>query len=99
MPDFIQLINEDQRLCIVRTLDEMPSMSANCSILQQGLEIYAHHISRDKVHTHLNWLEENGIVSLKQVHSSKITTLTQRGIDIAKGRVSQPGIKRPAPKA
>ncbi len=88
-----QLLNEDQRLCLLRSLDDCNG-DANESILQDCLALYGHNIARDAVRTHLSWLAEQGLVSLKDLAGCYITTLSQRGDDVLNGRSQQPGVKR-----
>lgn len=92
------VLNEDQRLVLLRGLLEMPGYSSNDSILHTVLEKYGHHLSRDKVRTHLFWLKEQELVNLDTVSSTLIADLTGRGEDVARGRANAPGVKRPGPK-
>ena len=90
---------EDMRLVLLRMLAEDADYKINTSILQQGLELYGHSISRDKLHTEIAWLSEQELVSAEQLNTVQVVTLTQRGLDVAKGRSVVPGIKRPGPGA
>lgn len=92
------ILAEDQRLVTLRGLQEMPGYSANDSILHSVLEQYGHRLSRDQVRTHLSWLGEQGLVSLQTLGNTHIAALTERGADVACGRASVPGVKRPGPK-
>ena len=96
---FAKFEQEDQRLVLLRLLAEVADYKVNTSILQQGLELYGHTISRDKLHTEIAWLAEQGLVQFDQLNTVKIVTLTQRGLDVAQGRSVVPGIKRPGPGA
>nr|WP_067289841.1 hypothetical protein [Marinobacterium profundum] len=90
---------EDRRLVILRLLAEDADYRVNSSILQQGLDMFAHSVSRDKLHTELNWLAEQDLIKCEPVASVLVVTLTQRGLDVAQGRASVPGVKRPGPGA
>ncbi len=92
---FKTLLKEDQRLVILRVLDEMDGYEANESILDACLESYSHHISRDEVRTHLAWLEEQDLITLRTMADCQIARLTGRGQDVATGKASVPGVKRP----
>ncbi|EQB9053855.1 ArsR family transcriptional regulator, partial [Vibrio cholerae] len=59
------------------------------------LDAYGHKISRDVVRTHLFWLQEQGLVSLRDVGDCQIARLTGRGEDVATGQAVVPGVKRP----
>ncbi len=89
----------DRRLCILRALADVPEYEANSSVLQMALSDYAHNVSRDLVHTDIAWLVEQGLACSRDIATVKVITLTQRGIDVAKGRAVIPGVKRPGPGA
>jgi len=98
MSAFNELIDADRRLVILRTLEEDPGYSLNESVLQSCLEALGHNVSRDRVRTDLEWLREQGLVAIQEVVSVKVATLTGRGSDVASGKVTAPGVKRPRPK-
>lgn len=92
------LFEADQRLVILRTLSHSAGYSANDSILDDVLSSYGHHISRDLVRNHMQWLEEQGLVSLQRVgDKTLVAQITQRGTDVATGQSVVGGVKRPAP--
>ena len=92
------IFTKDQRLVILRSLVEA-GYDANESILDDCLALYGHKISRDLVSTHLNWLEEQGLVKIERLGNGfMIASITQRGVDVANGEAVVDGVKRPAPK-
>ena len=92
------IFTKDQRLVILRSLVEA-GYDANESILDDCLALYGHKISRDLVRTHLNWLEEQGLVKIERLGNGfMIASITQRGVDVANGEAVVDGVKRPAPK-
>ncbi len=95
---FKEVLLEDQRLVILRSLHEMDGYEANESILDSCLDAYGHRISRDAVRTHLAWLEEQNLITLREVADCKIAMLTGRGEDVATGQARVPGVKRPRAK-
>lgn len=95
MSNYAQVLTEDRRLVILRALAELPSYKSNSSIICTLLERWGHSPSRDQVKTDLRWLEEQGLVKVEEIESVFLATLTERGMDVAKGRVVQPGVKRP----
>src|SRR5690554_3997824 len=97
MSDYQQLLEGDQRLVILRSLDDLNG-SANDSVLQIILEQYGHKLSRDKVKTHLYWLGEQGLVNIETVLSTDVASITGRGLDVAKGVARCPGVGMPRPK-
>lgn len=94
------IFTKDQRLVMLRTLAE-DCYDANESILQDVLTAYGHNISRDLVRNHAIWLEEQGLVKIKRIDTGKgeffVLVITQRGLDVAQGRVIVDGVKRPSP--
>lgn len=87
------LLNEDQRLCLLRSLNECGG-NANESVLQDCLDLYGHTISRDAVRTHIAWLAEQGVIKLDDLAGCYVATLMGRGHDVIEGRCKVPGIKR-----
>ncbi|WP_407546536.1 VpaChn25_0724 family phage protein [Vibrio parahaemolyticus] len=92
---FKELVTSDQRLVILRTLFDSPGYEANESILDTALDLLGHNISRDAVKTHMAWLEEQGLITIREAFSTQVATLTQRGEDVATGQAIVPGVKRP----
>ncbi len=92
---FKNLLSEDQRLVILRSLKDMAGYEANESIIDACLDTFGHNISRDAVRTHLAWLEEQGLISIRAVLDCQVAKLTGRGEDVATGQALVPGVKRP----
>lgn len=92
---FKELLTEDQRLVTLRSLHEMAGYEANESIIDSCLDAYGHKISRDMVRSHLAWLEEQGLVTLRDIGGCQVARLTGRGEDVATGQAQVPGVKRP----
>lgn len=98
MTAYSDLVTEHGRLTILRLLAEQPGYQANCSVLKDGLELYAViRWSRDRVRSEVAWLSEQGLVKSRHVGGLVVAQLTQRGEDVAAGVSTVPGIKRPSP--
>ena len=95
---FKELVIADQRLVILRSLEEMPGYEANESILDSCLDQYGHKVSRDAVRTHISWLAEQGLVAVRELGNTMIAKLNSRGIDVANGSATVPGVKKPRPE-
>ncbi|MDH5785340.1 MAG: winged helix-turn-helix domain-containing protein [Chromatiales bacterium] len=94
---FADIVNEDQRLSILQALEQDPDYSQNEHTLGRMLQAVGHGISGDKLHNHLAWLREQGLIELQQVSGMYVAKLTRRGEDVALGRARVPGVARPRP--
>lgn len=92
-----ELVAADRRLVILHILNESAGYTCNEHLLISLLESFGHSPSHDALRTELAWLEEQGLVSVRDVAGVSIATLTTRGADVAAGRAHVPGVKRPAP--
>lgn len=96
--NYEQTIREHLRLTLLRLLAEDPDYTMNDSLLTDLTANYGFTPSRDKVRTELAWLSEQGLITADTDPGITIATLTERGADVAGGRVTVPGIKRPSPR-
>ena len=93
--DFETLRTEDMRLVILRLLCMDPGRDLNEHLLRAAMATYGHEPSRDRLRSEVAWLEEQGLVTTRRVESLLIVKLTVRGEDVAHGRSTVPGVKRP----
>lgn len=91
------LLASDRRLVLLRSLTECGN-SANESVLQTCLEAYGHRMSRDAVQTELAWLDEQRLIRLSDVSGCYVAEITGRGVDVAAGLATVPGVKKPRPR-
>lgn len=90
-------LKQDMRLVVLRLLDEMPQYRSNSSVLGVGLDRFGHCFSRDQVKTELHWLAEQGLLEIEEdLGSVMVVKLTERGLDVATGRVKTNGVNRPS---
>lgn len=89
-----EILEQQSRLVILRSLVECRG-EANESMLQTCLDVYGVKVSRDEVRTQQAWLAEQGLVENEDVAGCIVSTLTGRGQDVAEGRSSVPGVKKP----
>ncbi|MFT3758994.1 hypothetical protein [Thauera sp.] len=99
MNPFAEHLAADRRLVILKLLEQAPDYRGNAYLLQSALEAFGHSVGMDRLQTDLNWLMEQDLVFLEAVGGVSIAKLTQRGDDVACGRTTVPGVKRPAPGA
>lgn len=100
--DYRELRDQHHRLVILRLLKENgEAYTLNDSMLQDGMEYVGQKCSRDSVRSHLAWLGEQGLITLKDVFEGAVyvATLTSRGLDVVNGAAVVPGVKRPRPGA
>jgi hypothetical protein len=92
---FAEVLAQDRRLVILRLLAEDLDRKLNTSILQDALDMVGHGCSRDCVETECAWLHEQGLVEAEAVGPVTVVRLTGRGQDVAEGKATVPGVKRP----
>lgn len=91
-------IAENRRLCILKTLEELPDYRANESLLHQMVEEFAFTASRDQIRSDLAWLAEQALIESSELAGVMLAKITARGLDVATGRAVVPGVKRPEPR-
>ena len=97
MKHYLDHVRAERRLVILRLLNELATYTAN--ILASGLSHYGVPASRDQVHTELDWLAEQGLVTQEDLGIGvRTATLTARGAEVALGRAIVSGVKRPDPE-
>lgn len=94
---YADYLRQDQRLVMLRVLSELPQFRSNSSVIASLLGQFGHHPSRDQVKGDLTWLGEQGLVSIEDIGSVLVVTLTERGGDVAAGRATVPGVRKPGP--
>lgn len=87
------------RLTVLRLLAAQPGYGANDSVLLDSLAAYGFRLPRDRVRTEIAWLAEQGLVTSEDVDGLLIVTVTRRGLDVAAGLATVPGVQRPSPAA
>lgn len=92
---YAQIVAEERRLLILQLLEATkPDYCANSHNLREGLASLTHKLSRDQIHTELAWLAEQGLLAVDTAGPVVIATLSSRGLDVAQGTSSVPGVKR-----
>lgn len=96
---FADLVTSDIRLGILQVLAQDAGYACNEAILQSALNLLrADNVSRDKVRTEMDWLSEQGLITVEAVMDVKLAKLTNRGLDVAKGCSVVTGVRRPDPE-
>lgn len=90
---------EHVRLSVLRLLAEMPTYSANDSVLNTAVSALGLPCTRDQMRGQIAWLKDMRLVTvIEPMAGVSVATLTERGGDIAAGRSTIPGVQRPSPK-
>jgi DNA-binding GntR family transcriptional regulator len=92
-----EIVAEHLRITILRLLVEEPDYALNDSLIRDMVPAYGFQPSRDRVRTQLSWLAEQGLVTLALSGGCLVARLSERGEDVARGRATVPGVKRPSP--
>ncbi|WP_439471325.1 VpaChn25_0724 family phage protein [Brevundimonas sp.] len=92
---FVDHFMKHLRLTILRALNDAPGCSANASILKTVAESLGLPATRDQMHTAIDWLAEQGLVTKESVLNLIVAKLTERGRDVAEGRARVEGVARP----
>ncbi|MGI8839746.1 MAG: VpaChn25_0724 family phage protein [Caulobacteraceae bacterium] len=91
------IATEHRRLTILRLLAGAGGYTANSAIVHSALHEFGFAASRDLVRTDLAWLAEQECIRNADAGGLAVATLTDRGLDVARGHAIVPGIQRPSP--
>lgn len=94
--EFNRFLEADARLVLLRELAAQADGRCNSTVLSEVLFSFGHNRSRDWLITQLRALAEIGAVTLVEIGTVTIATLTQRGLDHVERRAVLPGVKRPS---
>lgn len=96
-----EIIAEDRRLAILRTLDEAPAAQLNEGALHHVMTRMGHAVSEGLLRADIVWLCERGLAKKEELDVSRgklwLAKLTSEGRDVAHGRSDHPGVARPEP--
>ena len=94
--NYKSFLTEDRRLCTLRILQETGG-SANDSILHTALERLGHNrVPRSEIRSDLRFLIKHGLLVEEWYEDVMVVTITQRGVEVARGAIAIDGIKRPS---
>ena len=96
----VNVLAEDRRLVILRSLSEVPGYQLNESTLRQCLRSIGHQVTRDQARADIEFLRTAGLVRVETLHPASgellLVTLTDAGNEVA-GGVFHPGVARRSP--
>lgn len=91
-------VSRHRRLAVLRHLADVPEYVSNASILQDVLAKLGLPLSFDALVTELAWLREQGFVDCDPSAPFIVVTASRRGVDLARGLATHPGVQRPRPR-
>lgn len=95
---FDEVETQDRRLVLLRGLENAAQYRANAYLLRRFAESVGHTASADRLEQDIAWLAEQGLVDRQVAGGVTVATLTTRGLDVATGAATVPGVQRPRPE-
>ncbi|MEY2688199.1 MAG: hypothetical protein RL375_2397 [Pseudomonadota bacterium] len=95
---FAEVETADRRLVLLRGLQGAARYTANTYLLRAYARSVGHVASSDRIETDITWLAEQGLVDKVVREGVTLATLTTRGLDVADGSATVPGVARPQPE-
>ena len=92
--NFAEHKRKNARLMILHVLLGEPGFRANSSVLFDMLNQIGYAVSRESVKEEFRWLATERLVTLEEVGSVLIASLTERGQDVAGGFAFVDGVAR-----
>jgi len=91
--NFSERMTQDRRLMILRLLAESDDHAATEPLLWNALS--RARATLDQIRGDIAWLREQELVRTDEIAGIQVAIATQRGLDVAAGRASVPGVRRP----
>lgn len=98
MSDYVEHLIEHCRTAVLRFLASAPEYTANDSMLHGAVTSIGVAVTRAQLRTALAWLRDQDLVKLDEAQGLMIARITEAGADVAAGRTTVPGVKRPSPR-
>jgi hypothetical protein len=98
MSSYQDTLREHARLAILRLLEDAPRYTSNVSMMTNLLHSVGIAFTRDQIAGEVRWLSEQGLVTFDE-HAAGfiVATATVRGVEVAQGIATYPGVQRPRP--
>lgn len=96
---YAEELREHARIAILRMLEDAPKYTSNVSMMTDLLRRFGIGYTRDQVTGEVQWLREQGLVDVEDHAGFLVVTATVRGVEVAQGIVTYPGVQRPRPRA
>lgn len=98
MSDYAAERQRHVRLAILRHLEGSSEYTSNSSILADVLRGVGLPSSRDQVAGECAWLAEQGLALVTGTGDFVVVTAMLRGVEVAQGIATHPGVQRPRPR-
>lgn len=92
-------LREHARIAILRMLEDAPKYTSNVSLMTGLLHRVGIPYTRDQVEGEVRWLRDQGMLTVEDHAGFIVATATVRGVEVAQGVATYPGIRRPRPGA
>lgn len=99
MADYEKTLREHARIAILRMLEDAPKYTSNVSMMSGLLPSMGIGFTRDQTQSEVTWLKEQGLVTVEDHSGFTVVSATQRGLEVAGGIVTHPGVQRRRPGA
>lgn len=98
-PSLTEMESEIYRGLILAVMAKDRDFSVNTQILRIALlDLHGFNLSRDRLRGELAWLADQGLITVRDGQGiTQIAKITARGLDVAEGGASMPGVKYPEP--
>lgn len=93
-----EFTRKHRRISILHVLAGAEQYKANDSLIFEIVNDFGVTSTVAQIRTELLWLQEQGFVTVREVSTVMVATMTERGADIEAGRALHPDIRRPKPK-
>ena len=88
-------LSKHRRTAILIVLKDAPEYMGNDSVLTDKLYMAGLPTARSVVIAQMEWLRDHELITLSSYADLKIAQLTDRGLDVAYGRIVVDGVKKP----
>lgn len=91
-----KMTTEHRRLAILKHLARAAGYTSNGSILRDVLNGVGVPTTTDQLITAMAWLDEQELAVMTDHGDFVVMTATARGVEVAEGNATHPGVKRPS---
>ncbi len=88
-----ELINKDTRRTVLSLLAQDTDYTLSDSLLLMAFDEMRKNVTADQLNNQINWLKEQGFVTIQSGLGFKSITLTDYGLDIATGKSRVVGVR------